>query len=218
MERLAPAALREAQAATLAAPRMSYGFLSRVLFFTMDLFYGRRRTIEKFKVLEVVARVPYQAWEHVAYIAITHTYTRPDFARRIHERVRENRIAQDNEQWHLFIVEELLQRRGVRQGLFWFWVVPQIIAFTYYHIAWLLYVLRPGRSYRMNAEFEDHAEHEYMEYVREHPELETEAWESVFAEDYGPCESLANLFRQIGYDERIHKQESLARLDAPRFS
>lgn len=218
MQRLDPEALRKAQEATLAAPRMAYGFLSTVLFFTMDLLYGRRRTLPKFKVLEVVARAPYQSWEHVAYIAITHTYTRPDFARRIHDRVRENRTAQDNEQWHLFIIEELLQRRGVRQGFFWYWLVPQAIAFVYYHIAWLLYVIRPGLSYRMNAEFEDHAEHEYMEFVREHPELESEPWESVFKEDYGPSATLADLFRQIGYDERVHKEESLAHQDTPRFS
>ncbi len=218
MERLSLDALRREQEKTLASPRMAYGLPSRVLFLTMDLFYGRPRTIEKFKVLEVVARVPYQTWEHVAYIAVTHTYARPDFARRIHERIRETRQAQDNEQWHLFIIEEFLQRRGVRQGLFRYWLVPQVLAFAYYHLSWLLYVIRPGLSYRMNAEFEDHAEHEYMAFVQEHPELEAEAWESIFTEDYGPFATLADLFRQIGYDERVHKEESLARLDAPRFS
>ena len=43
----------------------------------MDFLYGRGRTLSKFKVLEVIARVPYQAWEHVAYIALTHKYGRP---------------------------------------------------------------------------------------------------------------------------------------------
>jgi ubiquinol oxidase len=33
-------------------------------------------------------------------------------------------------------------------------------------------VIRPDWSYRLNADFEDHAEHEYMAYVAEHPELE----------------------------------------------
>ena len=35
--------------------------------------------------------------------------------------------------------------------------------------------------------------------------------------DYGRFASLADLFRQIGYDERVHKLESLARLDVARF-
>ncbi|HEV8673191.1 MAG TPA: alternative oxidase [Methylomirabilota bacterium] len=218
MERLSPDALRKVQAEILATPRMAYGLLARVLFVTMDLCYGRRRSLEKFKVLEIVARVPYQAWEQVAYVAITHTYRTPDFARRIHDRVHETRRAQDNEQWHLFIIEELLQRRGVPQGFFWYWLVPQLLAFAYYHVSWLLYVIRPGHSYRLNAEFEDHAEHEYMEFIRELPELASEPWESVFAEDYGQFATLADLFRQIGFDEHVHKEESLARLDAPRFS
>jgi hypothetical protein len=29
---------------------------------------------------------------------------------------------------------------------------------------------------------------------------------------------LADLFRQIGYDERLHKQQSEAALNAPRFT
>ena len=39
----------------------------------MDALYGTPRTLEKFRVLELVARVPYQAWENVAYVAVTHT-------------------------------------------------------------------------------------------------------------------------------------------------
>ena len=64
--------LRLEQSVTLTAPRLRYGILARALFITLDLFYGRRRTLSKFKVLEVIARVPYQAWEQVAYVAMTH--------------------------------------------------------------------------------------------------------------------------------------------------
>jgi ubiquinol oxidase len=73
----------------------------------MDLLYGRKRTLSKFKVLEVIARVPYQAWENIAYVAITHTHGSPGFARRIFDWVHESRVQQDNEQWHLLILEEL---------------------------------------------------------------------------------------------------------------
>jgi hypothetical protein len=31
-------------------------------------------------------------------------------------------------------------------------------------------------------------------------------------------DSLADLFRQIGHDERVRKEESLARMTEPRFS
>jgi hypothetical protein len=217
LQRLTPDELKRAQGETLAAPRMRYGLLARALFLSMDLFYGRTRSVSKFKVLEIIARVPYQAWEHVAYIAITHTHAYPDFARRVFERVKESRIQQDNEQWHLLILEELTDRKGVRESFVWYRLLPQVIAFVYYHIAWSLYVFHPRWSYLLNAHFEDHAEHEYMGYVAENPALESEPFESTFADDYGRFASLADLFRQIGYDERGHKLESLERVATARF-
>ncbi|HSF05480.1 MAG TPA: alternative oxidase [Methylomirabilota bacterium] len=218
MERLTGAVLKREQERTLAAPRMRYGLLARVLFCGMDLLYGQTRTLSKFKVLELIARVPYQAWEQVAYVAMTHTSHDPGFARRIFERVRQSRQQQDNEQWHLLVLQELIARSGMREGWMTYWLVPQIVAFVYYQIAWLLYVLRPVWAYRLNAEFEDHAEHEYMEFVREHPELEHEPFDSFLAADYGSFDSRADLFRQIGYDERVHKEESLAWASQPRFT
>ena len=35
---------------------------------------------------------------------------------------------------------------------------------------------------------------------------------SEFEADYGPFDSMADLFRQIGHDERVHKEESLAQM------
>ncbi len=214
-----PAAqLRAEQQRTLATPRRRASPAARLLFLLLDALYGRRRSLSKFKVLEVVARVPYQAWEHVAYVAVTHRYTRPDLARRIYDRVHESREQQDNEQWHLLILEELIERQGTREGIVKFRIVPQILAFAYYHLSWLLFVVRPSWSYRLNADFEDHAEHEYAEYVAEHPELDAEGYDGLFANEYGRFDSLADLFRRIGLDERAHKLESLARLDRARFS
>jgi hypothetical protein len=206
-----------AQHQTLSTPRRRYGLAARVLFALLDAIYGRRRTLSKFKVLELVARVPYQAWEQVAYIAITHSYERTGLARRIYDRVREAREQQDNEQWHLLILEERLLRAGGREGWLRFRVIPQLLAFAYYQVSWLLYVIRPAWSYRLNADFEDHAEHEYMTWVTEHPEWEDEAFESAFGTDYAQLQSVADLFRQIAYDERMHKDESLAAMRAPRF-
>jgi hypothetical protein len=217
MELLTSEQLKQEQEKTLAAPRMRYGLLARLLFVSMDLLYGRTKTLAKFRVLEIIARMPYQAWENVAYIAITHAHADPDFARRIFDWVRESRSQQDNEQWHLLILEELKNKSGIRENFFHHWLIPQVIAFLYYNISWLLYVIRPKWSYLLNAHFEDHAEHEYMKYVAENPALEQMPFESAFGSDYGSFASLADLFRQIGYDERVHKLESLARLDSARF-
>jgi len=206
-----------AQSETLARPRRRYGVPARVLFALMDLLYGRGRTLSKFKVLELVARVPYQSWEQVAYIAITHVHARTDLARRIHDRVTESRGQQDNEQWHLLILEEMIAKAGIPESRVRYFWLPQVISFVYFQLSWLMYVIRPALSYRLNADFEDHAEHEYMAFADEHPEWEAIAFDSQFAADYGTFASLADLFRQIGHDERTHMQESEQRMREPRF-
>jgi ubiquinol oxidase len=210
-------ALIRAQRQTIDSPRRAYGLAARALFRSLDLIYGRERTLSKFKVLELVARVPYQSWEQVAYIAITHVPHQIGLARRIYDRVVETRAQQDNEQWHLLILEELIADSGRRESRWRYYWIPQAIAFVYYQLSWLLYVLHPARSYRLNADFEDHAEHEYMTLVAEHLEWEKEPFTSAFTADYGSFDSLADLFRQIGHDERVHKQESLARIRRPQF-
>ncbi|TAJ99434.1 MAG: hypothetical protein EPO39_16715 [Candidatus Manganitrophaceae bacterium] len=90
--------------------------MAKILSLTMDLIYGKGRNLSKFKVLEVIARVPYQAREQVAYFAITHTYKKTDFARRIFDRLQERRQQQDNEQGHLLISEESVCNRQIREN------------------------------------------------------------------------------------------------------
>ena len=215
--RLTHEELRRAQAKTLEAPRRRYGIAARVLFRTLDRVYGKPLTLSKFKVLELIARVPYMAWEQVAFIAITHVHADTGMARRIHERVAESRAQQDNEMFHLLIIEELIARTGRRQPQIKFFWLPQAIAFVYYQLSWLLFVARPSWSYRLNADFEDHAEHEYMTMVAEHPDWDSTPFEPSFADDFGEFASLADVFRQIGHDERVHKLESESRMKKSRF-
>ena len=91
--RLSHQQLIAAQAETLDAPRRRYGPAARFLFVTLDAIYGKKRTLSKSKVLELIARVPYQAWEQAAYIAITHVHERTGMARRIHDRVVESEVS-----------------------------------------------------------------------------------------------------------------------------
>jgi ubiquinol oxidase len=68
MERLPHDRLVAEQRTTLGLSRRRYSLSARALFTIMDRLYGEPRTLEKFRVLELVARVPYQAWENVAYV------------------------------------------------------------------------------------------------------------------------------------------------------
>lgn len=205
------------QQVTLETKRMKYGLPAKFLFRLMDVIYGRKATLSKFLVLEIVARMPYVAWEQVAYIAITHTHSSPLFAKKIQDVVDDSREQQDNETWHLLIIEELTQVRGKKHGRLRIRVIPQVLAYFYYHISWLLYVGKPKWSHQLNAQFEDHAEHEYMKYVLDHPELENEKWKGSFKQEYGDYETVADLLRRIGLDEREHKIKSLEQIDQARF-
>jgi ubiquinol oxidase len=111
----------------------------------------------------------------------------------------------------------LVEASGKRESFIRYRVVPQALAFAYYQLCWVLYALNPRWSYGLNADFEDHAEHEYALLVQENPSFEERPYDGLFAEEYGHFESIADLFRQIGHDERVHKDESLARMDEPRF-
>lgn len=218
MTMLSAEQLRLEQSQTLAQPLHRYGWLARMLFGLMDLLYGRARSWSKFKVLEVIARVPYQAWEHVAYITITQQYEHEDFARRVFDRVKESRHQQDNEQWHLLILEEWIHRNRITESFLLHRLVPQVIAFLYYQLSWLLYVMKPQWSYRLNVDFETHAEREYMLFAHEHPELGQVPFQSHFKKDYGNFETMADVIRQIGYDERTYKLESMHKLSLARFT
>jgi ubiquinol oxidase len=206
--------LRSEQQRTLDAPRRRYSLAARLLFVGMDLMYGRKRTLSKFRVLEIVARVPYQTWETVTYKQITNRHRSPLDIRQLWDRVHEFRAQQDNEQWHLLILDELVARTKGHENRLKYDVLPKLIAFGYWHFAWLLYALKPNWSHRLNADFEDHAEHEYAVLVAEHPEWETTPYTSYVAADYGTFASLADLFRQIGHDERLHKEESEQKIAA----
>ena len=77
MQRLSHDELVANQHAELGSTPRAYLLASRALFTVMDFVYGKERTLEKFRVLEVVARVPYQAWENVAYICLLYTSPSP---------------------------------------------------------------------------------------------------------------------------------------------
>jgi len=213
-----PQELRNGQQQTLASPRRRYGIPARILFLAMDLLYGHKRNLEKFKVLEIVARVPYQSWEVVSYIAITHMYPDKAFAREMFDRVKLARDAQDNEQFHLLILEDLLHQRGHEASWFKGRILPQLLAIPYYYTTWVMTALRPRWAFALNADFEDHAEHEYMTFVSEHAEFDSQPAEHTWQDEYGHFESLGDLLRNISLDERHHKLDSIEWMARPTSS
>lgn len=81
----------------------------------------------------------YQAWEHVADSAITHTHEQEQYSERIFERFKESREEQGNEQWHLLIIQEWINRKGLPESKVRHRFIPRLLAFGFYHLTLILY-------------------------------------------------------------------------------
>jgi hypothetical protein len=205
---LSPTELRAHQQRILDTPTYRYGVPARLLFWTAGKAFPQGRSFEFFAFVELVARVPYMAWEHVGHIAQTQNHRDHAFDRKIQDRVVLARDEQDNEFWHLLIMEEFLERQGYKRRWFLDRAFPQLLSIIYYQLSWLLYVASPAWSYRLNRDFEDHAMRQYATFVAEHPEFDETRWESAYQDDYGHHATVGDLLRQIAVDEEVHKQHS----------
>jgi len=211
--------LKAEQAKTLEKPTIKpKGFLI-FLVWVMDLIYGKERTLPKFKVIETLARYPYWAWENCSYHRITKTYTSTKPAdKKINElslrHIEFGREAQDNEQWHLMLIEDIMRQKGIKMGWLKGSLIPFLMACGYYFLTRAMYYIRPQWSFAMNAAFESHAEHQYMLIVSEHPEWENESVDTDYFQYYPRQKSLADLLRRIGLDERDHMFTSLEEYEA----
>ncbi len=205
---LSPTELRESQQRYLATPEYKYGLMARLLFWTASKVFPQGRSFEFFAFVELVARVPYMAWEHVGHIAQTQNHRDHSFDRKIQDRVLLARDEQDNELWHLLIMEEFLDKSGYRRRWFFDRAFPQLLSVIYYHLSWLLYVIKPQWSYQLNSDFEDHAMRQYALFVEENPEFDATSWESAYRGDYGFHVTVGDMLRQVAVDEEQHKDHS----------
>lgn len=192
------------------AQKYEYFFMSHLLFVSMDLFYGKETTFSKLKVLELIARVPYQSWEHNFFVWLTHRYGEKRYVERALEEMQMARAAQDNEQWHLFILADLINQFKIKENFLLHVALPQIIAFTYFYVISIVHFIKPEWSYKLNADFENHAEHAYKEFVASNPQFKEQSFDSIYLKYYGQSFSnLSELFLQFSEDERHHKENSL---------
>jgi hypothetical protein len=87
--------------------------------------------------------------------------------------------------------------------------MPKLLALGYAVFARTLALFSLRTAYYFNAMFEDHAEHEYAAFVKDHPEFDQQPVQSELARAFGNPETWGDVFRHIGLDERIHMNESL---------
>ena len=155
--------------------------------------WGSARTLGKFKAQELVARSPYRAWE------------RDDDPIAAAEA--------ENERTHWNVLRSLIEHDGINESTLRYAVLPFLGAVGMFAYTSLLVRVKPDRSYRLNADIEDHAEHEYAAFVAEHPEWETRVYDDRAVPAYGSYQSRNDVLRQISLDEREHKVRSIERAE-----
>ncbi|MCD6234682.1 MAG: hypothetical protein J7K63_06570 [Candidatus Marinimicrobia bacterium] len=213
--------LKVEQKKTLETPVLKANLILKSMYLMMNLLYGFKRTLPKFMIIEVLARYPYWAWERGGYKIVTKSHTHSRWAKR-HESdialylISLGRESQDIEQWHLMLIQDIMKQKKLHLGWLKKVFLPRIITGAYYYLTRIMWWMNPKWSFRMNAAFESHAEHEYMKIVQEHPEWENEQIESEYFEFYPKQKSMADLFRRIGLDERDHMYHSLEGMERMR--
>jgi len=203
--------LKREQQASLARPRYAYSLAARFFFLSMDLMTGRKTTLPKVKLLELLAGIPYREWEALQYARMTRGYRNVaivQFARGI---VTWGREAHDNEYWHLLVLQEKMKADGGRDPWYLAAPLPWLIVWSYRVIAGLLALVSLRGAFLFNAEFEDHAEHSYAQFVADHPEWESQLAQNDVVKAYcSYAATWADVFRRIGLDERDHRNQSFA--------
>jgi len=198
------------QEASLARPRDNYSLAARFFFLSMDLVTGSKVTLAKTKLIEMLASIPYREWEICHYVWSTIRYRNAEFVERAKKIISWGRHAQDNEYFHLLVINEKMKEDGIRDPWYLFPLIPFMMILSYVVFEKVLALFSIRRAFLFNAEFEDHAEHVYAQFVKDHPEWESQPVTNPLVQEYAAVDTWADVFRRIGLDERDHRNESYA--------
>jgi hypothetical protein len=200
--------LKAEQQATLSRAKYPYSLTAKFFFFAIDLLAGRKISLGKAKLLEVLASIPYCEWEIRQYTKLTRFFRNISKVNSAKKVINWGRHAQDNEYSHLQIIHEKMKEDGLKDP--WYFCPPIIfiIVNIYLLMSKLLAWVDNKGAYKFNAQFEDHAEHFYAQMVKIHPEWEDSQVKNDQIKKYTDESTWANIFRRICLDERDHRNES----------
>jgi ubiquinol oxidase len=209
--------LKGEQQATLARPRYDYSAVTRMMVRGMDAMAGAEDTVFKARIVETLAPIPYRAWENREYARLSRHFGDDELVREADAVLRWGREAQDTEYQHLRVIGVKLLEDEERGPLRLSNPMPDLMAGSWALASRTLARASIRRSFLLNAEAEDHAEHYYAELVQAHPEWEEQPATGAAVRDYGDFRSWADVFRRIGLDERDHRNASFAFAGRPEF-
>lgn len=200
--------LNKEQTASSKRPPYRYSLTAKVFFWSMDLFTGNKTTLPKVKLIEILASIPYRSWETRQYKRMTQHYQNRTLVQESSEIMMWAREAQDTEYWHLLVVNEKMNVDGIKDPWYLVPPVPLLMVGFYAAIMNVMAMISIRRAFLFNAEFEDHAEHVYAQFVEDHPEWEQQPVKNDLMKGHLNLSSWADVFRRIGLDERDHMNMS----------
>jgi hypothetical protein len=200
--------LKKEQEASLERPRYPYSGAAKVFFWIMDAITGKEITLSKTKLIEILASIPYRSGEIRQYGRMTRGYRKENLVEEARRIMTWGREAQDNEYWHLLLINEKMKEDGLPEAWYLTQPVPFLLVLGYILFTRLMALVNIRAAFLFNAEFEDHAEHVYAQFVKEHPEWEEQPAPKEKIRGYGEYETWADVFRRIGLDERDHRNRS----------
>ncbi len=207
--------LKKEQKASGKRPRYRYSLAAKVFFLSIDLIAGRKITLPKVKLIEILASIPYRHWETREYARMTRSYGDQALVHEARKIMLWAREAQDGEFWHLLVVNEKMKEDGIKDPYYLFPPLPLLMVGFYAVLMHVMALIDIRRAFLFNAEFEDHAEHVYAQFVEEHPEWERQPVNNEQVKERGELLTWADVFRRIGLDERDHMNMSFVFCDKP---
>ena len=196
--------LKKEQQASNERPCQKYTLIEKFFFLTMDMLTGKKTTLSKAKLIEMLASIPYRSWEIQQYARMTRLYKNLGLVDEAFQIIEWSREAQDNEYWHLLIVNEKMKEDGIKDAWYLFPVIPFFMIISYVIMTRVIAIISIRTAFRFNVTFEDHAEHVYAQFVADNPEWEEQPVQSEKVKEYGEFDNWADVFRRIGLDERDH--------------
>ena len=214
---MTPIDLKAEQQGSLSREHYRYSVTSKFFFWAMDLVAGKKLTLGKAKLLEMLASVPYREWEIRQYARITQRFRNTSMVNHSKTVIDWGRHAQDNEYDHLQVIHIKMTEDGIEDPWYLWPPLTFIIVLTYVTLSKILSWVNIKGAYHFNAQFEDHAEHIYAQMVTENPQWEDQPVTNETVKQYADVNNWADVFRRIGLDERDHRNESFIFCDKPEF-
>jgi len=213
-----PIDLKREQQASLDRPAYDYSTLARLFVMSMDLVAGRETSLAKARMLEVLAGIPYRAWERREESRLSRREGGAlDACRGF---IRWARAARANENLHLDVLADRMREVGEADP--WYLRSPFRQGAKAFYVLFATTLARTDirRAFLFNAEFEDHAEHTYARFAADHPEWDEQpvngAAVEIYARETGSeLATWGDVVRRIALDERDHMNRSFIAAGMP---